>query len=782
MQQLLLNQQWRLTRVPADHTAITTPEQLAASVLEAIPARVPGNVELDLLRAGQFPGLAASEDSDDLFRGENIRLVQQLEGDDWWYETHFNCPAAFNGKRMELVFEGVDCLAEYWLNGEKIGTSENMMIAHRFDVTGILDTEGENKLSIRLRSAIKEAAKKDYPASSISLPTNYEQLRIRKAPHSYGWDIMPRLLSAGLWREVSLRAYDNYEFREVYLFTRSIEEGHARLGVQFRVDGAVSMAYPLTLSIRGTCGDNEFTAKTTVRFSAGRWEFDVPEPKLWYPLGYGEANLYTIVLELRDGKTILARHAETFGIRTVELMRTETTTINEPGEFLFKVNGVPILAKGSNHVPADALHSRDQERYAEIVALYRDAGCNIVRCWGGNVYEDHAFFDLCDETGIMVWQDFAMACAFYPQDEEFLAVMREEAIAVVKKLRNHASILLWSGDNEVDQGIFAHGMDPAMNKITREVLPEVVFAYDPNRPYLPSSPYYAPEVTATRDESRMPEQHLWGPRDYYKSPFYTEHTAHFVSEIGYHGCPGRSSLEQFLEPDFVWPWEDNPQWIAHCTDAVGADGQYAYRVALMAKQIREMFGSIPETLDDFILASQISQAEAKKFFIEMTRLKKWRRTGVIWWNMIDGWPQFSDAVVDYYFNKKLAYHYIRRVQQPVCLMMTEPENWHCKLVAGNDSRTDAKGIYAVKDADSQQVLLQGEFQTRANENTVLGQIAVSHGEQRLFLIEWEVNGKQYGNHYLLGHPAFELAEYRRWLEKIAALPDRFRWDISLTSV
>jgi beta-mannosidase len=538
------------------------------------------------------------------------------------------------------------------------------------------------------------------------------------------------------------------------------------------------MTRPLHLAIHGKCGASSFDAETMVRFAQGKFEFDVPEPCLWFPLGYGAANLYQVAIEVQDGDRVLARREETFGIRTVELVRTETTTINEPGEFLFRINGEPILCKGSNHVPADAFHSRDADRYETIVNLYRDAGCNIIRCWGGNVYEDHAFFDLCDRAGIMVWQDFSMACAFHPQEAEFLSTIHEEATAVVKKLRNHPSLILWSGDNEVDQGMFAHGMDPAMNRITREVLPQVVFAHDPHRPFLPSSPYYAPEVVSSRDENRMPEQHLWGPRDYYKSPFYTRHTAHFVSEIGYHGCPARESLEQFLDASALWPWQDNPQWIAHCTDAIGPQGPFAYRVALMAKQIREMFGSIPDTLDDFILASQISQAEAKKFFIEMTRLKKWRRTGVIWWNMIDGWPQFSDAVVDYYFHKKLAYHYIRRVQQPVCLMLDEPENWYCALVAGNDSLRDAHGTYRVRKASGGEILAQGEFHCPANRNILLARLPVSHGEQQLFLIEWEVDGKAGGNHYLLGHPAFQLEAYREWLPQISTLPDAFDWKIA----
>jgi beta-mannosidase len=198
-----------------------------------------------------------------------------------------------------------------------------------------------------------------------------------------------------------------------------------------------------------------------------------------------------------------------------------------------------------------------------------------------------------------------------------------------------------------------------------------------------------------------------------------------------------------------------------------------YRINLMANQVKELFGAIPDNIDDFILASQVSQAEAKKFFVEMTRLKKWRRTGLIWWNVMDGWPQFSDAIVDYYFNKKLAYYYIRRVQQPVCLMVDEPQDWRVRVVVGNDSREDASGHYRAWDADSGETLLEGDYAAKANENLEVGSIPVFHSGKRLFLIEWTANGHRYVNHYLQGMPPFSLAQYKSWLYKIAALQNDF---------
>jgi len=440
-----------------------------------------------------------------------------------------------------------------------------------------------------------------------------------------------------------------------------------------------------------------------------------------------------------------------------------------------RCNNQPIQCRGTNWVPLDAFHSRDAERYSLVLPMLEELGCNIVRCWGGNVYEDHAFFDFCDSAGILVWQDFAFACALYPQEEAFFAEVRAEARAVIRKLRNHASLALWAGDNEIDIFAVFLNRDPAANRISRSVLPEICAVEDPYRPYLPSSPFVSAEAwrAGAADQKLMPEQHLWGPRDYYKSRFYAESTAHFASEIGYHGCPNVSSLNKFLEPGHHWPWKDDLQWRVHAADQVPEGGPYAYRIKLMADQIRELFGEEPSTLEDFALASQISQAEAKKYFIEMFRLAKWRRTGIIWWNLIDCWPEFSDAIVDYYLSRKLAFWYIQRSQVPVILMVGEPEDWRCRLVVGNDTLSDVDGDYRVTEPGSDRPLLEGRYHAPANANVQVGTLPVSHSDHRLLLLHWTADRKEYGSHYLLGKPPFSLGWYRSMLPAIAALPRPF---------
>jgi len=756
-----LNGTWQLRAIDTGADYGECRDLVTQLIKQPIDATVPGNVELDLMRDGLVP---------DLFVGRNVLLAANLEGLDWEYRHTFTTPEDAACRTATLRFDGVDCFSTVQLNGEVVGYTDNMLLPYRFEASDALAPPGEeNELVVAISSATREAAGLPYDPIVQALPANYEQLRVRKAPHMYGWDIAPRIVSAGIWRSVALELHDPIEIGDVYYATRwaGPDDAHLAIHWQLRLEDAAPDAWrECELRFRGQCGDSVFEHVAPCRFVVGNAGVSVGSPKLWWPKGYGEASLYDVTCQLVCDGEVIDERTDRVGLRSIQLERTDTTTTDQPGQFMFRVNGTPILCKGSNWVPVDAMHCRDAERVPQILDLFDDLGCNMLRCWGGNVYEDHPFYDRCDERGIMVWQDFTMACARYPQDEDFLFALREEAEAIVCRLRNHPCIALWAGDNECDESWNGAGLDPQGNRTTREVLPQVVTRCDPWRTYLPSSPYIAPKIFAAGDRSLMPEQHLWGPRDYYKSSFYTEATAHFVSEIGYHGAPCIGSLEQFLSADQLWPWRDNDEWRIHAADTWPQPGPYAYRVELMAKQIHEMFGFDPDSLEDFVLASQICQAEAKKFFVEMTRLKKWRMTGVLWWNVMDCWPQFSDAIVDYYFRRKLAYAYLKRVQQPACIMMGEPESWVSRVMLGNDSRDAVSGEFCIRDADTDEVLLEGPTSTGPSENRTLGTVRASRGSQRLFLIEWTLNGQPGRNHYLLGTPPFDLEHYRAWLGKL----------------
>ncbi len=783
MKPICLDGDWQLTYFPEGERQVAHPDDLLAVNAPTIPARVPGNVELDLQRAGVIP---------DPFYADHIRRLRPFEFYEWWYAREFKLdPSGLLG--WDLVFAGLDTLATIWVNGIEVGRAANMLIEHRFDVTEALRPRQTNRIAVRLGSAVNHARRFHYDASTMSWEHREEGLFIRKAPHMWGWDIMPRAVSAGIWRSVWL---------EPRPATAEVHTDSAVLGVrfQFRTDSPTLDGF--TMRFHSVCDDHTFDFEWPAEFLAGGCHIPVPNARLWWPKGYGEPNLYTVTAQLCHNGQVVAERVDRIGLRKLVVDRTLTVglpwspeaaadgvaRIDVPPDprshFIFTVNGEPIMVKGANWVPLDAFHSRDAERVEQAVALFDDLGCNMIRCWGGNVYEDHRFFDLCDEKGILVWQDFAFACCRYPQTEEFLAQVRAEVQAIAEKLRNHPSLAVWCGDNEIDAAYVSDGLSPEHNRLTREVIPQVLYRCDPHRAYVPSSPYVPPILEGEPNVwVRTPEQHLWGPRGYFKSPFYLQHSAHFIGEIGYHGCPDVSSIRRFISPENLWPWDKdgwNDEWQVHAVyhwrhRAIDRD-----RIKLMANQIRELFGAIPDDLETFALASQITQAEAKKFFIESTRLRKWRTSGILWWNVIDSWPQFSDAVVDYYFGKKLAYYYIWRVQRPVCVIIGEPgPGKYLPVVVSNDSRCPAQGTYRVWDAESGETVSVGAFEVPANQNWQVDRIRTYASDQRLYLITWEVDGQTFGNHYLAGHPPFSLERYRHWLPAIAALPRSFNPSIGM---
>jgi beta-mannosidase len=272
---------------------------------------------------------------------------------------------------------------------------------------------------------------------------------------------------------------------------------------------------------------------------------------------------------------------------------------------------------------------------------------------------------------------------------------------------------------------------------------------------------YAAGVRSQVHGSILVEDHLWGPRDYFKSDFYLANKAHFVSETGYHGCPSLESIKKFITPEKVWPYTDNDEWILHSSDQRGNPS----RVMLMEKQVRQLFGEIPTDPEDYILASQISQAEAKKFFIEHMRVGRPNKTGIIWWNLLDGWPQMSDAVVDYYFTKKLAYHYIKRSQAPFVIAAGEISSWLLPIYACNDTLSEKTGHLKVKDAMTDEILYEGDFKAEVNTTTKLLDLPLYYSEKRVLIFEWKTENENGFNHYFFGYPPISLKLYKSFLAK-----------------
>jgi len=763
-----LNGPWSLAYWPQPEKAVTDPSRLKTLSLESVPATVPGTVELDLLAAGRIA---------DPMIGSQVYLLRKYEGYQWCYSRRFPSPALAQGQRLQLHFGGIDCLASIWLNGQHVGEADNMLIEHAYDITEFLSKGGDNEIQVILRSAVIEA--QNYPLGVLGIRAdgNPESEPIRKAPHSYGWDIMPRLVSAGLWRGVELRVLDAVRFEDVNWMTTRIDRAAKTAEVyadyQLRVPFAAidGLRLKTTLKLRG----REVLQQGEPLLSyAGRIALKVTEAQFWWPKGYGEPVLYDAELQVLDATgRVLASKSTRVGLRTVQLDRTEITTPEKPGRFCFVVNGERIFIRGTNWVPVDALHSRDAAQLVGVLRLASELNCNLLRCWGGNVYEDDAFFDYCDSDGLLVWQDFAMGCTVYPQNQDFARKVETEVRSVVRKLRNHPSLALWSGNNEDDASLnwqlAAFNVDPNRDLISRQVIPAVLYELDPTRPYLPSSPYVSREYYAHGNRGNfLPEDHLWGPRGYYKADFYTKSAAHFVSEIGYHGCPNRSSLEAMFDKDCVYPWTKdfvwNEEWLTKSVRKLPLSESTKGRNDLMLNQIRILFGAVPTDLDGFILASQSVQAEAMKYFVEFWRAGKFDRSGIIWWNLRDGWPILSDSVVDYYNSRKLAFHFIKNVQSTVCLLVSDPVGGRCPLVAVNDSLEAAEGGVSVTDLGSGRQLYSGRYAVPANGRQTVAELPAPGG-QGMLLIRYDHAGQARANHYLYGDPPFDFKAYVRLLRQ-----------------
>lgn len=762
-----LNGEWNLyiaehSKCSAFANTINSEKQLQEKEIDFIKGSVPGNFELDMLRAGLI---------DDPFYAANSIKIQELENRHLWYAYNFDYSC--DNKDIYIVFDGVDTFADVYLNGEVLGSADNMMVSHIFSADSI--KKGMNEILVHIKPTVIEARKYKNTINVYyhddHMRYNAEALRIRKAAHTFGWDIAPRFVSGGLWRGVKLAKKKSQGINEIYLQTANIENDVAEivLAYELKLDGDYNRDYSLILE--AVCGESSFTYTLPQLWcNQGNKAFFIENPKLWWPIDMGEQNLYHVTAKLLYKGEEIDRNEFYFGIRTLKLLRTEITDNNGSGEFCFYVNNEKLFIRGTNWVPLDAFHSRDEKRLQKALEMLKDVNCNMVRCWGGNVYEDHPFFEFCDKNGILVWQDFAMGCDTYPQDDEFTERLAAEVEWVVKKYRQHTSIALWAGDNECDLAnafwSVTPNMQPSKNILTRKVIPQIVKAIDPLREYLPSSPYVSDKAYELKDESILPENHLWGPRDYFKSDFYVNSPAHFASETGYHGCPNVESIKKFISPEKLWPWNNNEEWQAHATCMELTEGvPYDYRNALMASQVEVLFGEKPDSLERFSLMSQCSQAEAVKFFIERFRSTKWRRTGLIWWNLIDCWPQFSDAVVDYYYNKKKAYDYIKRSQQPLALMMREPENGNIALVGVNEFLTAKDIEYKVTDLSKRCIVAKGNSRIIPNSVTELENLVFDEKEVHFYLIEWKIDEKNHKNHYISGKPPYSFEKYINWIEE-----------------
>ncbi len=745
MEKINLLGKWKLFAFK-ENTAPKNPQDLSG---KPIVTCVPSNVETALISAGLLP---------DVYEKQNVEKARAFELYDWWYVKDFTVESISSDKDCFLVFDGVDTFAEYYLNGVKIGTSDNMFISHEFSVQDTLKV-GENQLAVHIFSAIKKSEEFAVAPSMVADWECFSNIRARKPAHAYGWDIYPRLISAGIWREVRLEFRPKIRIEEVYLSTVFAKKDLAGLCFYYNLKMPANMYGKATIELSGkTCGGEFFFSYKTPSRAGTKFPY-VKNPVLWWPNGMGEPNLYDVKVGLYDDNHNLLDQKELkFGIRHIRLEREDFK--GEVG-FRFFVNEQLALCKGANWIPLDVMHSKCAEKYESAVLEYKESNANMLRVWGGGIYEGDEFFDLCDRYGIMVWQDIMLACHAYPQDESFQKQLSKEVESVIKRIRNHPSIALYCGSNETDWVYFCTGQNPNDDVLTRKVIPETIRINDPYRVYYPTTPLFTDAFTKENggrflidldeiEKSRvdLPEEHYWWHRDDYKTYANIKHN--FVGEIGYSACPNLESLKKFLDVSALTRENEfsGDEWKLHDFPTDGA----------ITHSTKYYFGELPNSLEDFILSSQIGQAEAYKFLIEQTRIKKPYMTGVLLWVMRDGWPSYNSGVVDYYGERKLAFDYITKAQQPLVMAISND----LKAFICNDSLNSFSGKYSVLNAKGE-VLKVGNFSVKENENTFLGCFD-DLKEEKYLILKLTVGDEVIFNHYSKDLKTHDFAEYKQFLE------------------
>jgi len=766
-----LNGAWELKAFPQPDAGAVRSLPLPGGLdVRTYRATVPGCCEQELMRAGELPDPLVST---------NAFAWREYEGHQWLYTRRFACPACAPGERAVLFFGGIDTLADVFLNGRKIGEAANMLIPHEFDVTDKVRAGEENEVAVLIRPV--GLASRDVLLGELggTMGGGADHEHFRKAPHMYGWDIMPHLPVSGLWRDVRLevRPAVRIEYPAWIVTGISRRSRRADLRIQYRVRSPFRNWYKATVRAslwrNGACAAR---AEQEFRGTQGFLRMGVSNAEFWWPRGAGEPALYRARLEVvaQDG-TVLATDERKIGLRTVALEYDDRKLPERPGRMLFKVNGEPIYIRGVDWVPLDPIPSEQKRHLKDVLPMMADLNANLVRVWGGGVYEPEEFFDWCDENGVMVWQDFMNACAVPPMDDDFAAAMRAEVLSVVLQFRNHASIALWAGDNENDIARnWGNGRelarDPTKNRINREVIPAVLHEYDVTRPYLPSSPLVTAE--AFRQETEPAEDHMWnGPRAWWKTAYYTNTPCWFCSEGGAHAIPARKTLERMMPADDVTrPWVNpderdymklrwSPQWVYRATNPYLDFGNYlVHRNDIVLKQAGALFGDVPRhDLDLLIAQSQTAQAESIKFQTENFRSQKFvSKGGFVVWNLRDGWPTVSDAFTDYYGEKKKAYGALKTVYQDVLVMVAEDG----RLLAINDTLKAVKGTVRVVEAKDGKTVYEDPFEVPSNGLVSLAKLAWEG--QGLFKISWESDAGAGRNHYLHGLPPFKWSDYCAW--------------------
>ena len=653
------------------------------------PATVPGVVHTDLLQ---------NKIIEDPFFRLNERGLQWIDKEDWVYETCFTLAADMMRKEnMELVFEGLDTYADVYLNDECILKADNMFRRWSIPVRQYIREEN-NILKVYFHSPVKidvpkwDALPYQYPASNDQsenggLFNKKISIFARKAGYHYGWDWGPRLVTSGIWRPVYIRAWSDLRINDVFIEQKEVGAGRAVIAGHVELDADKDMDGVLVTITDEATGRvlGEWQADLKRGTNRVTVDFVLHKPKLWWSNGLGEPFLYRFRTDIIAGGELLDSKTERVGIRSLKVVHQPD---KDGHTFYIELNGRPVFAKGANYIPSDNFLPRvTPENYKRTILDAAGVNMNMLRVWGGGIYENDVFYDLCDEHGIMIWQDFMFACSMYPAEGALLDNIHQEAGGNVKRLRNHACIALWCGNNECQDAWLGWGWKCEIERQNKEyadkiwaqyrqqyhvTLPGVVREYAPGTFYWPSSPFaFEGEMSGTTDGDR----HYWSVW-HGKAPIsdYDSEKSRFFSEYGFQSFPEFDSVKRYAPYPEDWDIRSEVM-MSHQRGGDHANGLIETYLLNEYKK--------PRDFRAFLYMNHVLQGDAIKTAIESHRRQMPYNMGTLFWQHNDCWPVASWASRDYYGRWKAQHYYTRKVYDDILIS---------PVVEGDDLK-----VYAVSD-------------------------------------------------------------------------------------
>lgn len=685
------------------------------------------------------------ENITNIFYGKNEKNTAWIYNDSWFFIKDFDAEQTdIENNTVYLSFYGIDTFSNIYINKVFVGKTDNMFLKYKFEINKFIHP-GKNTIEVEIESPVKKADEIDDVQLKIHKFSIPGVEKIRKAPYSFGWDWGPIIPDMGIWKDVEIEFKNTFSIPDYYLTTDyDNETDTGYINIKFDAEAPENFFYKIII-------ENPSGKNICSEFIKKELHIKIKNPDIWWIKELGTPNLYRLKIELYDSGTLSESASFSFGIRRIKLVKNP----DQWGEsFYFELNGIPVFAKGANFIPTDSVLTRGKKLslYKKLVDDSAEANFNMLRLWGGGIYEDEELYKLCDEKGILLWQDMIFACKPQPIYSEFTENIKKETEYNIKRLRNFTSLSIWVGNNEIETAwadwgwkyIFEEKFMKKYTEIFENILPDIVKKYDPERFYWPSSPSGGGNFINPNDMNSG-DSHYWEVWHNSKPlTAYREFNSRFMSEFGFESFPDIKTIKTFCEEkdfDFYSEIMEN-----HQKNEAGNKKIFDY--------MNNRF-SIPKKFADQVTVSQLTQAEAMEYGVEhWRRLRNDNRCmGALYWQLNDCWPVASWSSIDYYGRWK-ALHYFAKRFYSTLLPSINAENKSLEFWITNDYYTDRKGIYSYKIFDISSRLIK-DFSLEITAKKLFSEKIADipyNGENLYIFCSFESEGKIYRNSKLTASP------------------------------